>query len=162
MFMLLRYLFTSKYRNKYKNNMTFTNNKEHSVMHLESKVMKFSESVEIQYYKCPECETVSQITSHRFLSWIFFNLALHPQFWSWPSSTKHSVSLWFTRSYSVGLLGQWSARLKASTCTQTQKIAHTHTNTKHPYLVWDLNPRSRHPSEQRQCMPQTFGYRDRL
>jgi hypothetical protein len=53
--------------------------------------------------------------------------------------------------YSVGLLGRViSSSQGLSTCTQTQKNAHTHRDTKHPCLVWDSNPRSRLPSERRQ------------
>jgi hypothetical protein len=39
-------------------------------------------------------------------------------------------------------LDGWSARRKASTCTQTQKHAHTYTNTKHPCPEWELKLRS--------------------
>jgi hypothetical protein len=48
--------------------------------------------------------------------------------------------------YSVGFLGRWSVDRKASTCTQTQKNAHTHTNIKHPCPEWDSNSRSQLPS----------------
>jgi hypothetical protein len=56
----------------------------------------------------------------------------------------------------VGPLGRVISSLQdLSTCTQTQKNGHTHTNTKHLSPRWKSNPRSRFPSERRQCMPQT-------
>jgi hypothetical protein len=48
---------------------------------------------------------------------------------------------------SVGFLGRViSSSQGLSTCTQTQKNAHTSTNTKHPCPGWDSNQRSRLPS----------------
>jgi hypothetical protein len=53
---------------------------------------------------------------------------------------------------SVGLLGRVISSSKASTYIQTQKNAHTYTNTEHPCSEWDSKPWSRLPSERRQCM----------
>jgi hypothetical protein len=39
--------------------------------------------------------------------------------------------------HSINSLVGWSARRKASTCTQTQKNTHIHTNTTHPCPEWD-------------------------
>jgi hypothetical protein len=68
---------------------------------------------------------------------------------------------------SVGLFGRWSARRKASTCTQTQKTAHTHTHThKQTLNIRALSVIRTHDpgfraSENSACL-RPLGYRDRL
>jgi hypothetical protein len=58
--------------------------------------------------------------------------------------------------HSVGLLGRAiNSSQGLSTFTQTQKNVHTYTNTLHPCPEWGSKPRSRLPSERRQCMPHT-------
>jgi hypothetical protein len=55
---------------------------------------------------------------------------------------------------SVGILGRVITSSQGLYFyTNTEKF--THINTKHPCPGWDSNPRSRLPTERRQCMPQT-------
>jgi hypothetical protein len=101
----------------------------------------------------------------------FFPLALQPQFGPWPTSMKLSVSLRFSRSSTFGGTPWAGDQLVArplhvhkhrKTRARTRTHTHTHTNIKHTCPEWDSNPRSRLPSERRQCMPfRPLGYRDR-
>jgi hypothetical protein len=83
---------------------------------------------------------------------IFFSLGL--PLWNSPF---HFGFLYLRQS--VGLLGRViSSSQGLSTCTQTQKNAHTHTNTTHPFTEWDSNPLFR-ASEDSACL-RLLGYRD--
>jgi hypothetical protein len=63
----------------------------------------------------------------------FFPLALQPLFGPWPTSMTLSGFGFLDLRQSVGLLGRViSSSQGPSTCTQTQKNARTHTDTKHP------------------------------
>jgi hypothetical protein len=53
--------------------------------------------------------------------------------------------------YSVGLLGRVISSSQGL-YLYTNKEKRTYTN-RHPYPEWNSNPRSRRPSERRQCMP---------
>jgi hypothetical protein len=83
--------------------------------------------------------------------------------WELAPASEHRAELpqFLNLGQSVGLLDRWSASCKASTCTQTQKNAHTYTNTEYPCPEWDSNRRSRFPSEDSARL-RPLGYRDRL
>jgi hypothetical protein len=54
----------------------------------------------------------------------------------------------------VGLLGRViSSSQGLYLCTNTERRTHIRKHYKHPCPEWDSNPRSRLPSERRQCMP---------
>jgi hypothetical protein len=66
------------------------------------------------------------------------------------------ISQFLDHSQTVGLLGRVissSQGLYQNTGQHEHRKMHTH--IKHPCPEWDSNPRSRPPSERRQCMPQT-------
>jgi hypothetical protein len=92
-------------------------------------------------------------THHKFMVFIYFFLWLYSPIQAMAVSMKLSVSLQLLDlGQLVDTLDGWSACRKASTCTQTQKNAHT-TQTQHLCPEWDSNPRSLRPHERRQFMP---------
>jgi hypothetical protein len=94
---------------------------------------------------------------------LFFPLALQPTFGPWPTCMKLSVLLQFTRSWTFGRdsLDGWSARRKASTCSQTQKNAHTQTLNIHALSgIRAHDPGFRASEDSTRLRPP--GYRDRL
>jgi hypothetical protein len=93
----------------------------------------------------------------------FLRLALQPLSGPWPTSMKLSVSLGLLDLiHSVGLLGRVICSSQGLTCTQTQKNAHTNTNTKHPCPEWvRIHDPGFRASEDSACL-RLLGYRDRL
>jgi hypothetical protein len=66
------------------------------------------------------------------------------------------LSFFLIISQTVGLLGRVIGPSQGRYLNTGQhKHRKTHTYTKHPCPEWNSNPRSRQPSEQRQCMPKT-------
>jgi hypothetical protein len=92
---------------------------------------------------------------------VYFFLWLYNPIQALAASMKFSVSLQLLDlEQSVGLLGRWSARRKASTCTQTQKNAHT-TQTLHIHAQSGIRTRGLGvcSSEDSLCL-RPLGYRN--
>jgi hypothetical protein len=84
---------------------------------------------------------------------LFFPLALSPN--SGPGVPPYNFPFHFSLldlRQSVGLLGRMIS-LSQGLYLYTNTEKRTYTNTKHPCLQWDSNPRTRLPSERRQYMP---------
>jgi hypothetical protein len=102
----------------------------------------------VQLYTClrlTKCATYCGSPISPCLIWsIFLSLTLHPQFGPWPTSMKLSVS----------------HQLSRSTCTQTQKNAHTQILHIHAQSGIRTNEPGFRASEDSACL-RPLGYRDR-
>jgi hypothetical protein len=93
------------------------------------------------------CHLIATSLIVTFFLWRYSpNLGLGLPLWNFPF---HFGLLDFR--YSVELLGRVISSSQGL-YTNTEN-AHTYTNIKHKCPEWDSNPRSRLPSERRQCMP---------
>jgi hypothetical protein len=97
------------------------------------------------------------------LHFFFFSLALQPQFGPWPTSMKLSVSLRFSRSWTVGRTPWASDQLVARPLpVHKHRKTHTHTQTLNIHALGGI--RKHDPgfraSEDSACL-RPLGYRDR-
>jgi hypothetical protein len=81
---------------------------------------------------------------------VFFSMALHLP---WALASAFQFHDHFTDGKTPWAGDQLVTRpLPVHRHRKTHASTHTHINTKHPCPEWDSNPRSRLPSERRQCM----------
>jgi hypothetical protein len=110
----------------------------------------FSPAIAIVCYNYCASDSVVCIQVIFFFLWRYSpHLGLGPPPWNSPFHFG-----FLDLRHSVGLLG----RVISSSQGLYLYKKHRKTYTKHPCPEWDSNPRSRLPSERRQCM---LGYRDR-